>query len=188
MQINKIKILLVEDSSEDVFLIQKSLEKRALTFDIKLVVNEQDYIQALHSFNPDLILSDYAIPGFSGLMAMIIKEKIRPEIPFIFITGRIGEELAAETILNGAYGFILKTNLSELPKMVENAVKERSLKKRYSVEGKANKWQRQNEITRVLLSDVNKYLEATKSYSKNTSRAYIENIKKHLQQLKDFDA
>src|SRR5690606_30881715 len=77
----------------------------------------------LHTFQPDLIISDYSMPGFSGSDALQICRELVPDIPFIFVSGTIGEERAVEALKNGASDYVLKSSLSRLPHAAQTAVK-----------------------------------------------------------------
>jgi signal transduction histidine kinase len=120
----QIRILLVEDDAADAVLIVHALRQEGLGFTIKRVETTEDYVQALEHDAPDLILSDYALPSFDGYTALLIAQKKRPETPFIFVTGMLGEEAAIETLKNGATDFVLKTRLHRLSSAVHRALRE----------------------------------------------------------------
>jgi signal transduction histidine kinase len=88
------------------------------------VQTESDYIRELDRNPPDVILSDYSMPSFDGHAALNIAKKRRPEIPFIFVTGTMGEEVAIETLKNGATDYVLKTRLARLTPAVNRAMRE----------------------------------------------------------------
>ncbi|HRV93878.1 MAG TPA: response regulator [Anaerolineae bacterium] len=116
-------ILLLEDLPEDARLIERMVMKAVPTYRLKVVNNRVDFQQALVSFDPTLILADYYLPQFKGNEALQIAQEQTPEIPFVFITGTLNdEELAAETILSGASGFVLKQNLGRLPEVITQAL------------------------------------------------------------------
>jgi len=120
----KIKILIVEHDPNDIELIQYELKKGGIIYISEIVQNEKEYDNALKNFIPDIILSDYSIPSFSGLAAFEIKEKISPLTPFIFVSGTIGEENSIELIKNGVTDFVLKDKLFSLTIKVKRALKE----------------------------------------------------------------
>ncbi|NJN56882.1 MAG: response regulator [Leptolyngbyaceae cyanobacterium SL_5_9] len=117
-------ILLLEDSSLDAELIQAHL--RVSWSDCKLtrVENRADFLAALESHTFDLILSDYLLPTFDGLAALKIVCDRHPEIPFIFVSANLGEEVAIETLRNGATDYVLKQRLERLAPVAERAVRE----------------------------------------------------------------
>lgn len=119
-----IRILLVENDAADAALIVHALRQDGLGFTIKRVETTEDYVQALEHDTPDLILSDYALPTFDGYTALLIAQKKRPETPFIFVTGTMGEEAAIETLKNGAADFVLKIHLNRLGPAVHRALRE----------------------------------------------------------------
>jgi signal transduction histidine kinase len=88
------------------------------------VETERDFIRELEKNPPDLILSDYALPGFDGYAALDIAKKLAPHIPFIFVTGTMGEEVAIETLKNGATDYVLKHRLARLVPSVHRALRE----------------------------------------------------------------
>src|SRR5205823_6907154 len=90
----------------------------------KRVDRQADFVQALEKNPPDLILSDYALPSFDGLAALAIAREKCPDVPFIFVTGTMGEEVAIETLNNGATDYVLKTRLSRLMPAVARALRE----------------------------------------------------------------
>jgi PAS domain S-box-containing protein/diguanylate cyclase (GGDEF)-like protein len=116
------KILLLEDRATDVELVQVELICGGITADIHSVASREAYVEALDSFSPDIILSDFNLPGFSGLAALEIRNEKSPGIPFIFVTGSLGEELAVSTLRSGATDFVLKDRMARLPAAVTAAL------------------------------------------------------------------
>lgn len=123
----QIKILLLEDSPTDAELINEHLLNEGLVFKILTVDTGQDYNKALSEFNPDIILADYHLPLFDGSFALALAREKYPEIPFIFITGEVGEDKAVETLHKGATDFILKNNMKRLVPAIDRAIKEKNL-------------------------------------------------------------
>ena len=114
-----LRILILEDVPEDAELIRFHLEKAGYILNAKIVDDEASFKKALNTFNPDVILSDYSLPTFSGLEALLIASDVSPTTPFVFVTGAVGEEIAAETIISGASGFVLKSNLPRLCELID---------------------------------------------------------------------
>ena len=108
----KRKILIVEHDSNNMELINNELLKIKFNYTSQIVQTKKEYIKALHSFEPDIILSNYTFPSFDGPTAFKIKEKIVPQTPFIFVSDSIGEETAVELIKNGVSDFVLKESLT----------------------------------------------------------------------------
>ncbi len=120
----ELRILILEDNPFDAELIEDALREGGLVFISKIVDNELGYIKALREFRPDLILSDYDLPRFSGWEALQIKKELTFETPFILVTGAVGEERAIQVLTNGATDYVLKSNLSRLLPSVDRVLKE----------------------------------------------------------------
>jgi PAS domain S-box-containing protein len=118
-----LKVLLVEDSSEDVTLALRALRGLDRPLRSLTVASEQALREALREFGPDIVLSDFSMPGFSGQEALRIVHDFDPELPFIFVSGTIGEELAIEAMQRGASDYVLKDNLRRLQPAVERALR-----------------------------------------------------------------
>jgi diguanylate cyclase (GGDEF)-like protein/PAS domain S-box-containing protein len=117
-----LRILLVEDSPADAEITLRELRRGGLEFEFRQVETEIDLIRACEDFKPQIILSDFAMPHFDGLSALKVVRRVRPELPFIFVSGTIGEETAIESLHSGANDYVLKTNLSRLPIAVRRAL------------------------------------------------------------------
>lgn len=120
-----LKILILEDNQSDADLLQRELKKSGLIFTAEIVQTRVDFEKALHNFNPDLILSDYSLPSFDAVSAFKIKQSIFPLIPFIIVSGVIGEENAVELIKNGVTDYTLKDKLFTLSTKISRALKDR---------------------------------------------------------------
>ena len=118
-----LKVLLVEDSPEDVTLALRALRGLDRPLRSEIVASEQALRHALRDFAPDIVLSDFSMPGFSGQEALRIVHDFDPELPFIFVSGTIGEELAIEAMQRGAADYVLKDNLRRLQPAVERALR-----------------------------------------------------------------
>ena len=119
-----LKILLLEDDPNDVELVRNEVVSSLnYEIDFKWVNNKTDFVKALESFNPGLILSDFSLPQFTGTDALKIGIKKVPYTPFIIVTGTLSEEAAADCILNGAWDYVVKERLHRLPRAIGNALK-----------------------------------------------------------------
>lgn len=115
-------ILMVEDLATDALLIERELRKASIAFVSKRVETKEAFLKALTEFQPDIVLSDYSLPQFSGLDALrLLRQSARP-VPFILITGSLTEEVAVLCMKEGAHDYILKTSLKRLPSAVLNAL------------------------------------------------------------------
>jgi PAS domain S-box-containing protein len=120
----KLKILILEDFPTDAELMEDELSESGLTFESKRVASKTPFIKACSEFSPDLILSDYSLPSFDGLSAMEIALKTCPDVPFIFVSGALGEETAIDLLKKGATDYVLKNRLSRLGPAVLRALRE----------------------------------------------------------------
>lgn len=119
-----LKILFVEDSLNDYELIQLKLRQGGYDFTGTRVENAADFSQALASGDWNLVLSDYALPGFDGLKAFEIYRESGLDIPFIIISGTIGEELAVDAMKRGVHDYLMKDKLGRLVPAIERELKE----------------------------------------------------------------
>jgi diguanylate cyclase (GGDEF)-like protein/PAS domain S-box-containing protein len=117
-----IRVLLIEDAPEDAELLAHELRKGQLEVTIRRVDSEPLLREALHSFAPQVILSDYNMPEFSGPRALEIARAVVPDVPFIFVSGMIGEERAIEALRHGAVDYVLKDNRARLAPAVRRAM------------------------------------------------------------------
>ncbi len=120
----KIKVLLVEDRIEDAEILLREMRTRGLSIVRRRVDPGADFEEALRTFEPDLILSDYSLPGFDGTEALRVAQTHRPDIPFIFVSGTIGEERAIHALQQGAVDYVLKENRARLVPAIERALRE----------------------------------------------------------------
>lgn len=120
----ELRILLVEDDPHDAELLQLELRRGGLAHEARIVSSRKDFLRALREYKPNLILADYNIPGFNGLSALKLAKEKCAGIPFIIVSGFIGEELAVELVKNGATDYILKDRLTRLVPSVNRALRE----------------------------------------------------------------
>lgn len=119
----KLKLLLIEDSDDDVVLITSELESAGFGLDMERVYTRQGMTTALtRNTDWDLIISDHNLPGFSSIDALLILLKNELDIPLIIVSGTIGEEMAVEVMKSGAQDFVMKNHLSRLGPAVKNAL------------------------------------------------------------------
>src|SRR5579862_314580 len=110
-----LRILLVEDNPSDAELIEFELRNAGLAFSSRIIDSENEFIEILSSFAPDLILSDFSLPQFTAFHALEHLKERRIDTPFILVTGSQSEEVAVECIRRGADDYILKQSLTRLP-------------------------------------------------------------------------
>jgi signal transduction histidine kinase/CheY-like chemotaxis protein len=115
---------LLEDDATDAALIQELLEADHFVCEATRVQTRAEFLAALENGGIDLILADYQLPSFDGLSAFKLAQTARPNVPFIFVSGTIGEEVAIEALKIGATDYVLKTRLSRLVPSVQRALRE----------------------------------------------------------------
>ena len=117
-------ILLVEDDRLDAELTEETLINEGLPCRIVRVETRADYLAALQEGTFDLIISDYSLPAFDGMTALRLAQETCPDLPFILISGRFGEELAVEALKSGATDYVLKQSMERFAPAVRRALQE----------------------------------------------------------------
>lgn len=124
-------VLIIEDIEDDAVLLARSLRQSGYQPVHKRVDNITDLLKVLEQENWDLVLSDFKMPGFNGREALNITSSKYPDLPFIIVSGEIGEDLAVSLVKAGAADYVMKHNLERLPTAVDRALKESHEKKLY---------------------------------------------------------
>jgi PAS domain S-box-containing protein/diguanylate cyclase (GGDEF)-like protein len=119
-----VRLVLVEDVPSEAEIAVRQLEAGGYACTWKRVDSESVLRRTLAENRPDLILSDFSLPGFDGMTALEVAREVAPSVPFIFLSGTIGEERAIEVLQRGAYDYVLKTNLGRLVPAVRRALDE----------------------------------------------------------------
>jgi CheY-like chemotaxis protein len=120
-----LRILYLEDEPKDVELVQATLEGDGIVCDLTRANTQADFLGLLQRGGFDLILADYTLPLFDGLSALKIAQAVAPEVPFIFVTGTLDEEMAIEALKQlGATDYVFKTRLSRIAPSVRRALAE----------------------------------------------------------------
>lgn len=129
----RLSILLLEDNPFDADLIVETLHQLGYKIEVQRVATETEFLSKLESCSLDIVLSDYNLPGYSGMAALKVVKRSCPDIPFICVAGTIGEDLAVELLKNGASDYVLKDKLEKLPFAIDRALndtqKQRDLRK-----------------------------------------------------------
>ena len=120
----KLNILILEDSPNDTELIRERLNEEGVDCEIHRVDNRADFIAALDRGGVDLVLADYTLPSFDGMSALAVSLEKCPDVPFIFISGTIGEDVVIEAVKKGATDYVIKSKLFRLAPAVRRALKE----------------------------------------------------------------
>lgn len=118
------RILILEDEAWDAEMAQRILADAGLSFTAVVVDTRASFIEQMAVFRPDIILSDYHLPGFSGQEALKIAQELYPDIPFIIWSGVLGDEAAVELIKLGATDYVLKDRPARLPSVILRALAE----------------------------------------------------------------
>ncbi|MEI7725483.1 MAG: response regulator [Bacteroidota bacterium] len=126
---NKISILHLEDQVADSILIKSMISKWFSSFDYHFVDDEASFVKALEEKKIDVILSDFELPDYSGSDALLLVRKQYPHIPFIFVTGKMGEDSAIESLLNGATDYVMKSKPERLVPAIKRVLYEAELLK-----------------------------------------------------------
>ncbi len=123
----ELHILILEDLPSDAELAQKELKRVLKNYMVKVVDTEKGFVQALATFKPDLIISDYLLPSFDGLSALKITQDKSPFTPFIILTGSMNEDTAVECIKAGADDYVIKEHIKRLGPAVLNAMENKKI-------------------------------------------------------------
>src|SRR6202049_3453922 len=119
-----LRILSIEDDPKDTELIQGLLETEGIVCEVTRVDTEASLRERVKQGGVGLILADYSLPSFDGVSALKLATKACPDVPFIFVSGTLGEEVAIEALKIGATDYVLKTRLSRLVPSVLRALRE----------------------------------------------------------------
>jgi DNA-binding NtrC family response regulator len=117
-----ISILLLEDNATDADLVEAMLKREGFSTEVRRVLTERDFQHALENWKPDLIVSDYSLPSYSGKTALLAAKALSPDTPFLFYSGTIGEEAAIEALKLGAIDYILKDKPKRLVPAIQRAL------------------------------------------------------------------
>lgn len=122
----ELKVLILEDVEFDAELMEYEMRREGLKFTSERVETEKDFIRELDDLRPDVILVDHSLPQFDGVSALEITKRRSPLTPFIFVSGKIGDEFAVDMLKKGATDYVFKNNLSKLVPAIKRAIAERN--------------------------------------------------------------
>ena len=123
----KIRILVVEDEPSDLQLIERELKQAGFSSITRCVDTREGFIEQLKDFEPDVVLSDYSMPHFSGVEAIRIIKEEYPSIPLIIVTGTIDEETAVKCMKEGADDYVLKERIARLGIAIRGTLEKRQM-------------------------------------------------------------
>ncbi len=109
-----LRLLLLEDSAADAELVERELRKAGINFVSRRTLTREEFERELDEFQPDAILADYSLPSFDGLAALEIARSRRGDIPFLLVSGSLGEDRAVEALKAGATDYLVKGHLTRL--------------------------------------------------------------------------
>lgn len=170
MNPQKLTILYVEDEVLDVVLIRETMAQSDYVCEIIQVETEKDFREKINTENIDIVLCDYNLPHFDGLTALQILQEKHAHIPFIIISGKLGEEIAVDILKKGATDYIFKNRLSRLIPSIKRAMKEKE------EERKKEKMQRELQMSQQKYLDL--YDNAPDIYITTLSNGKISSINK----------
>lgn len=178
-----LRFVLLEDDPNDAELIQLQLAKDGIAVEWQHVVSERDFREALAGVQPDLVLADYTLPGFDGLAALKILLQHAPDVPFIFVSGSLGEERAIEALKSGATDYVLKDRLQRLPAVVTRALTEaRERRERRQAEAALEE---QRVLLGTLIDSLPEIIYAVDTDNRVTvvNKALLDNLSKRREQV-----
>ena len=118
------RILLLEDSLDDTELIKRNLIKQGVVFDLVLAINKEEFVKAIEFDRFDIILADYNLPRFNAMEAFGIIKKHNMDLPFIIVSGNIGEEQAVASMKAGVHDYVFKSNMARLGQVIKREYEE----------------------------------------------------------------
>lgn len=172
----KINVLLVEDSEDDAILIIRELEKNDFEIEQKRVETPQNFKKELKKKTWDVVIADYALPKFSGIDALKMVNESNLKIPFILVSGKIGEDTAVEAMKTGADDYIMKSNLKKLSPAITRELQEYETKREEKkAKRKVEKYHKELEkINKKLKNEISERKEAEKNAIE--SKEYLQNV------------
>ena len=135
-----LRILVLEDVPMDAELLEYELSRAGIDCVTHCVENRDAFVRGIAAFQPDLILSDYSLPGFDGMAALRLARELAPAVPFIVVTGSINEETAVGCMRAGAADYLLKNNLARIGPAIEAALARE--------QARAEKWRAEEALRR----------------------------------------
>jgi PAS domain S-box-containing protein len=171
-----LQAILLEDNPADAELMQLELSRAGIEAEYRLVATKAEFVKAIGQTVPDVVLADYSLPGFDGLSALRLLRARTPDVPFIFVSGSLGEERAIEALKSGATDYVLKERLQRLPAVVRRALTEAH--ERRERRHAQTALEEQRELLAALINNLPEYIYAVDSVQKLTviNRAMLDRL------------
>ncbi len=183
-----IHILHLEDDPADAELVQARLEAADLTCRITCVQTRAEFDKALRQGGYDIILADFQLPMYDGISALRLAQELRPDVPFIFVSGTMGEDAAIAGLTEGATDYVLKQKLSRLTPAIKRALHEaEDWRERQRAEGALRKLSRavEQSASTIIITDTQGYIEyANPRFTETTGYSLAEVLGQHTRILK----
>ncbi len=183
-----IHILHLEDDPPDTELVQAKIKEAGLTCRITCVQTRAEFDQALRQGGYDIILADFRLPMYDGMSALRLAQELSPDVPFIFVSGTMGEDAAIEGLTEGATDYVLKQKLSRLAPAVKRALHEaENWRKRKRAEEELRKLSRavEQSASTIIITDTQGYIEyANPRFTETSGYTLEEAIGQHTRILK----
>jgi two-component system cell cycle sensor histidine kinase/response regulator CckA len=177
-----LRVLILDDVATDAQLVQRALKRSGIDFVARHVGDEPTFLRSLEEFQPDVVLSDYSLPGYDGLSALAAVRARDPSLPFIVVTGSLTEETAADCIKAGASDYVIKEHLVRLPVAIRSALDHR----RAEVEGRETRRQAEEERERLLTRERSQREAAETLAAATLALAQRQDLQSILDTLLDY--
>src|SRR5918996_2611881 len=127
----RLRVLIVDDSEDDALLLLRGLRRGGFETDFEQVETAEAMATALAAQTWDIVISDYSMPDFSGLAALSVLKQSGLDLPFILVSGTVGEEVAVEAMKAGAHDYVMKGNLQRLCTAIERELREAEIRREH---------------------------------------------------------
>ncbi|RMG25749.1 MAG: response regulator [Bacteroidetes bacterium] len=182
-----LKVLILEDNPGDARLLVCYLEQAGMTIDAQVANSKNTFLSALLRFRPDMILADYRLPEFNGVDALRVARSLRPNIPFIFITGSVDESVADQSVLAEANAYLLKSKLKDIPKVVKKVMEQHTwsaFNPQFSYNYTKNLIKKETEIFKRTLNEIQNSLSDPKFFESSYSSFLTSQLNRSMEAIK----
>lgn len=184
----KLNVLIIEDLPSDAELAKRETSKVIPNAKFKVVDNENDYLEAINSYKPNLIISDYQMPKFDGFSALLLRNSMLPDVPFVMLTGSVNEEVAVKCVKNGADDYVIKEHIKRLGQALLNALDKKQSERQHRIIEEQLKLVsaavEQSPVSIVITDKAGDIVYVNPTFEKLTGYSYMETIGKNPRFLK----